>query len=209
MWVCLIFLDRRRPPLDASPICVSYLSFLRSDWSPTHSIDGKTPYEVWHGAKPLVHFLRTYGYIAPVKQGSKRLRKLYDRTTPIVFIGYKASSKAWRFYDLATRRVHVLRDAIFEEDKHWSWDGEEISDEEPFTMEYVPASGANRVGDVVHLHTPQVAPAPAHHVPSVHTPPAPPANEVVEFASPPTASPDLDAEAEDAPLRFRRVDGVL
>jgi hypothetical protein len=33
----------------------------------------------------------------------------------------------------------------------------------------------------------------------VHTPPA----------TPPNASPDLDAEVEDAPLRFRRVDDVL
>jgi hypothetical protein len=42
----------------------------------TQSIDGMTPYEVWHGRKPDIHFLRTFGCVAHVKQGSKQLSKL-------------------------------------------------------------------------------------------------------------------------------------
>jgi hypothetical protein len=66
-------------------------------------------------------------------------------------------------------------------------------------MEHVQAGEASRTMDMVHPHSPAVSPTPAYHEPSVHTPPA----------TPPNASPDLDAEAEDAPLRFRRVDDVL
>jgi hypothetical protein len=33
-----------------------------------------------------------------------------------VFIGYESGSKAWRFYNPSTKRVHVSRDVVFEED---------------------------------------------------------------------------------------------
>jgi hypothetical protein len=61
---------------------------------PTQSVEGRTPYEVWHEVKPAVHHLRTFGCVAHVKQGSKRLSKLEDRSTPMVFIGYEQGSKA-------------------------------------------------------------------------------------------------------------------
>ncbi|WVZ85166.1 hypothetical protein U9M48_032116 [Paspalum notatum var. saurae] len=62
--------------------------------SPTQSVDGKTPYEVWHGVKPPVHFLHTFGCVAHVKAGSKHLTKLEDRSTPMVFVGYEVGTKA-------------------------------------------------------------------------------------------------------------------
>jgi transposase InsO family protein len=36
--------------------------------SPTKSLDGKTPYEAWHGKRPRVDHLRTFGCIAHVKK---------------------------------------------------------------------------------------------------------------------------------------------
>jgi hypothetical protein len=66
-------------------------------------------------------------------------------------------------------------------------------------MEYVQAGEASCTMDMAHPHSPAVSLAPAYREPCVHTPPV----------TPPNASPDLDAEVEDAPLRFRRVDDVL
>jgi transposase InsO family protein len=83
--------------------------------SPTRSVEGRTPYEVWHDKKPSVDYFRTFGCVAHVKQGNKRLGKVEDRSTMMVFIGYEPGSKAWRFYNPVTRRVHVSRDAVFEE----------------------------------------------------------------------------------------------
>jgi hypothetical protein len=71
--------------------------------APTQSVDGKTPYEVWHGVKPLVHFLCTFVCVAHVKNGGQRLAKLDDRSTPMVFVGYEAGSKAYRFYNPVSR----------------------------------------------------------------------------------------------------------
>jgi hypothetical protein len=55
--------------------------------SSTQSMEGKTPYEVWHGEKPSMHYLRTFGCVVQVKQGSKHLGKLEDHSTMMVFIG--------------------------------------------------------------------------------------------------------------------------
>ena len=35
--------------------------------SPTRSVEGMTPHEAWYGAKPPVHFFRTFGCVAHVK----------------------------------------------------------------------------------------------------------------------------------------------
>jgi transposase InsO family protein len=81
----------------------------------TQSIEGRTLYEVWHDVWPSVHHFHTFGCFAHVKQGNNRLAKLEDRSTPMVFIGYEPGSKAWRFYNPDTKRVHMSRDAVFEE----------------------------------------------------------------------------------------------
>jgi hypothetical protein len=109
--------------------------------SPTQSIEGRTPYEVWHGNKPSVDYFHTFSCVAHVKQGNKRLGKLKDRSTMMVFIGYELGSKAWRFYNPVTRRVHVSHDAAFEEDRAWSWNKDEIGDDKPFRVEYIAAGG--------------------------------------------------------------------
>jgi hypothetical protein len=62
--------------------------------SPTRSVEGKTPFEVWHGRKPPVHFFRTFGCVVHVKAGSKYLTKLEDQSKPMVFIGYEQETKA-------------------------------------------------------------------------------------------------------------------
>jgi hypothetical protein len=35
--------------------------------APTHALDGKTPYEAWHGVSPPIHYFRTFGCIGHVK----------------------------------------------------------------------------------------------------------------------------------------------
>ena len=64
---------------------------------PTKAVDGMTPYEAWHGRRPDVHYLRTFGCVAYIKVTKPHLKKLDDRGTPVVFIGYEPGTKAWRF----------------------------------------------------------------------------------------------------------------
>jgi len=43
---------------------------------PTKALKGKTPFEVWHGRKPNVSFLRTFGCVGHVKNTKPHLGKL-------------------------------------------------------------------------------------------------------------------------------------
>jgi hypothetical protein len=191
--------------------------------SPTQSVEGRTPYDVWHGKKLSVDYFRTFGCVAHVKQGNKRLGKLEDRSTMMVFIGYEPNSKAWRFYNPVTRRVHVSRDAVFEEDRAWSWNEDEIGDDEPFRVEYITVGGAHpAAGDNAWPDSPLVTPeqnSPARSSPGStamptrrsepRTPPVPEALGAVEHVTPPTDTPDLDEEADGAPLCFRTLADLL
>jgi hypothetical protein len=82
---------------------------------PSRSVEGRTPYEAWHGKKPSVHHLRVFGCIAYMKITRPHLAKLDDRGLKMVFIGYEPRSKAYRLYNPADGQVHVSRDVIFDE----------------------------------------------------------------------------------------------
>ena len=82
--------------------------------SPTSALDGKTPYEAWHGRKPTVSYLHVFGCLAFVKE-LNHVGKLDDRSSPGVFIGYAEGAKAYRVLDPVTRRMHVACDVVFVE----------------------------------------------------------------------------------------------
>jgi hypothetical protein len=42
----------------------------------TRAVDGKTPYELWHGKTPNLHYLRVFGCVAHVKTARPHLKKL-------------------------------------------------------------------------------------------------------------------------------------
>jgi transposase InsO family protein len=88
---------------------------------PTKAVEGKTPFEAWYRKKPMVHHLKTYGCIVYVKNTTPHLKKMEDHGRKMIFIGYECGSKAYRAYDLATKRVHVTRDVVFDESAQWDW----------------------------------------------------------------------------------------
>jgi hypothetical protein len=83
--------------------------------APTRSLEGKTPYEVWHGKKPSVHHLRTFGCVVYVKDTRPHLAKLDARGKKGVFIGYEIGSKAYRVFDPVENKVLVSCDVAFDE----------------------------------------------------------------------------------------------
>jgi hypothetical protein len=166
-----------------------------------------------------VSHLRTFGCVAHVKQGNKHLTKLEDRSTQMVFIGYESGSKAWRFCNPSTKRVHVSHDVVFEEDRAWDWNEEKTGTDVPFGAEFVPVESTIRLMD---------KPGSSSSSPSMSSsgrsgPPTHPGGRDVqdeqqvptpgimgtEYA-PPTETPDLDADHEDdAPRRYRMLESVL
>lgn len=81
----------------------------------THNINSKTPYELWHGKRPNLHYLRVFWCVAHIKTAWPHLKKLEDRGTPMVFLSNEPGSNAYKVFDLVTRRVHITRDTVFDE----------------------------------------------------------------------------------------------
>jgi hypothetical protein len=111
--------------------------------SPTKSLQSQTPFESWYGKKPGVLHLHTFACVVHVKNTRPNLKKLEDRSTPMIFIGYEPGSKAYHVYDPVLKKVHVSRDMIFDESAQWDWsmqgeqgDSTKIDDTFSVEMEY-------------------------------------------------------------------------
>lgn len=106
--------------------------------APTKSLKNMTPYEAWHGKKPRVDHLKTFGCVAHVKVVGPGITKLSDRSLKMVFLGYESGTKGYWVFDPENNRLHVSRDVVFEEDAKWNWNAQDSTgqaDSETFTVE--------------------------------------------------------------------------
>ena len=109
--------------------------------SPTKSVQDKTPYEAWHGKKPRVDHLGTFGCIGHVKNIGPGVGKLSDRSTKMVLLGYEVGTKGYRLVDPSIEKLHISHDVVFEEDGTWDWNNGDSNQlietaTETFTVEY-------------------------------------------------------------------------
>ncbi|GKD15952.1 zinc finger, CCHC-type containing protein, partial [Tanacetum coccineum] len=100
---------------------------------PTRALEDKTPYEAH------LENLRIFGCTAYAKIATPHLKKLDDRSIPMVYLGVEEGSKACRLYDPKEKRKHVSRDVRFMETKPWYWDnnGKETSTQDTFWASFV------------------------------------------------------------------------
>jgi hypothetical protein len=91
--------------------------------APTKVVQGMTPFEAWYGKKLVVDHLKVFGCIAYVRNTKPHLKKLDDRGggRKMIFVGYERGTKAYMAYDHVTKRVHVTRDIVFDEQAKWDW----------------------------------------------------------------------------------------
>jgi hypothetical protein len=186
--------------------------------SPTKTLNGKMPYEAWHGRKPAVSLLRVFGCLAFSNELS-HIGKLDDRSTLGVFIGYAKGSKAYRILHPGTQRVHTTHDVVFDEGRGWTWDKAMDDGSTPtydnFTIEYVHFEGAGGVGSSLppSMSTPVPEPPPtsalrcpattsAATMSSLPPPqPVPPCTPTMT-ATPPGTSTPAPAHVEPSPVEF-------
>lgn len=117
---------------------------------PTKSLNNMTPYEAWHGRKPNVKHMRIFGCVAYVKLVGPGLTKLSDRSAKMIFIGYESGTKGYRFFNPATGKLVVGRDAIFDENVSWDWanaagNTDQLSGE--FIVHYEDSDSNSTIGD--------------------------------------------------------------
>lgn len=111
--------------------------------SPTHALQNKTPFEVWHGVIPSVKHLRVFGCLAFALIPAHKLHKLDEKSERCIFVGYSGESKAYRLYNPIFCRNIISRDVIFYENSWWNW--ETTRDEEPVIIAEEEAEGAPEV----------------------------------------------------------------
>ena len=75
---------------------------------------------MWSGRKSSIDHLRVFGCVVHVKT-TKRVNKLEDRSSAMVFIGYELGNKAYRCLDPLSFKVTISRDVIFEEFQSWDF----------------------------------------------------------------------------------------
>ena len=83
--------------------------------SPTNALTGITPYEAWCGSKPDVSFFRIFGCSAYAHIPKTERRKLDPKSRKCVLLGYGASQKGYRLYDIERLKVIHSRDVVFDE----------------------------------------------------------------------------------------------
>ncbi|KAI3821721.1 hypothetical protein L1987_09293 [Smallanthus sonchifolius] len=114
--------------------------------APTKKVD-KTPYEIWHGSKPNLSYLRVWGCDAYVTSDSDD--KLHPRGEKVVFVGYYNKS-GYYFYHPDANIVSIRKGRFLEEDLLNRGTGNNIMDLEEIretqtTAEEVGASDQQEV----------------------------------------------------------------
>ena len=82
---------------------------------------------MWCGVKPIVSHFRVFGCLGHVHIPDAKRTKLEDKSHTCVLMGVSDESKAYRLYDPVKKKIVVSCDVLFEEDKKWRWDEEEMS----------------------------------------------------------------------------------
>ncbi|KAG6534427.1 hypothetical protein ZIOFF_008313 [Zingiber officinale] len=88
---------------------------------PTKALGERTPFEAWMGRKPHLAHLKVFGCIAYAKNTTPQLKKLDDRSSPMVYLGVEEGCKAHRLFDPRHNKLQVSRDVIFQENSEWTW----------------------------------------------------------------------------------------
>ncbi|PWA38442.1 gag-pol polyprotein [Artemisia annua] len=120
---------------------------------PTRALEDKTPYEALYNRKPNLENLRIFGCTTYAKITIPHLKKLDDRSIPMVYLGVEEGSKACRLYDPVGKKKHVSRDVKFMETKPWDWDEseEDTSTQDTFWASFVVDEVDNEIPTQVDL----------------------------------------------------------
>lgn len=73
----------------------------------------KTPEELWSNKKPVLAMMRVFGCTAMVHIPKEKRKKLDDKSSECIFVGYSDESKAYRLYSKQNGNIIVSRDVIF------------------------------------------------------------------------------------------------
>ncbi|GJW71851.1 ribonuclease H-like domain-containing protein [Tanacetum coccineum] len=113
----------------------------------------KTPYELFRGRTPALSFMRPFGCHVTILNTLDYLGKFDGKSDEGFFVGYSMNSKAFRVYNIRTRKVEENLHIRFLEDKpiiagdgpKWLFDIDVLTK----SMNYVPVVAGTNSNDFV------------------------------------------------------------
>ena len=81
--------------------------------SPSSALHQAIPYEVWFGYPPSIQHLRIFGSTCYALIPKDKRNKLQHHSFKCIFLGYSESSKAYRLYDEANKKLIITCDVAF------------------------------------------------------------------------------------------------
>lgn len=81
--------------------------------SPTKSIQGKTPMEMWSGKKPNLSNIKIFGSEVMTQVPKEKRQKWDSKSRKLIFVGYCEFSKGYRVLDPDNNKIIKTRDVIF------------------------------------------------------------------------------------------------
>jgi hypothetical protein len=102
---------------------------------PTKVLGDVTPHESWIGRKPSLGHLKIFGCTAHARNSAPHMKKLDDRSRPLVYFGVEEGSKAHRLFEPNTNKIIVSRDVVFEESVVWNWESAGAENSVEFVVE--------------------------------------------------------------------------
>ncbi|GJT00344.1 putative ribonuclease H-like domain-containing protein [Tanacetum coccineum] len=115
----------------------------------------KTPYELFRGIKPAIGFMKPFGCHVTILNTLDKLGKFDGKSNEGFFVGYSLSSKAFRVYNIRTRKVQENLHIGFLENKpmiegngpEWLFDLDSLTQ----SMNYVPVVAGTFSNDFIGL----------------------------------------------------------
>ena len=98
--------------------------------SPHRALGNKTSEEMFTGMKPEVSHFRIFGCLTFSHVPSEKRTKLEPTAERGIFVGYDETSKAFRIYLPALRKVVVRREVRFEEERAFRKSRESVQGEQ-------------------------------------------------------------------------------
>jgi hypothetical protein len=81
--------------------------------TPSRSVGGRTPYELYYSRRPNLAHLREIGSWAFVLVQNRNNPKIYARSVECVLVGYAPDAKAYRCYHRASRKIFISYNVVF------------------------------------------------------------------------------------------------
>ena len=171
---------------------------------PTKALGSRTPFEVWHRKKPHLGHLCVFGCKGHVKVITPNLKKLNDRSIPMVYLGVEDDSKAHRLFNPHKGAIHVSRDVIFDENVQWNWNvddgrssGFEVEEPKTQAVSRIPIMPINTNNNTIGRGSPN----PATSTMASTAASISPSRTLTETAE--------EEELNDGPIRYRNINDIL